>query len=62
MVSELHRQIHQAVQEGSELEDIERTIIEAAPLSEEEKSALWLYAHVQFDRPSGERQPALIAS
>ena len=61
MVSELHRRIHQAVRDGSELEDIERTILDAAPLSEEEKSALWLYAHVQVDRPSGERQPALIA-
>lgn len=62
MVSELHRRIHQAALDGTDLEDIERTIIDAAPLSEEEKSALWLYAHVRVERPSGDREPALIGS
>ena len=62
MVSELHRRIRQAAQEGTDLEDIERTIIDAAPLSEEEKSALWLYAHVHVERPCGDREPALIGS
>lgn len=62
MVSELHRRIHQAAQAGTDLEDIERTIIDAAPLSEEEKSALWLYAHVRVERPFGDRVPALTGS
>ncbi len=57
MVSELHRRIREAAQEGTELEDIERTIIDAAPLSEEEKSALWLYAHVRVERPLGDASP-----
>jgi hypothetical protein len=61
MVSELQKRIRQAALEGTELEDIERTIIDAAPLPEEEKSALWLYAHARLERPLGEREPALIA-
>lgn len=61
MVSELRR-IRQAAQERIDLEDIERTIIDAAPLSEEEKSALWLYAQVRVERPSGDREPVLIGS
>ena len=62
MVSELHRRIHQAALDGADLDDIERTIIEPAPLPEEERSALWLYAQVRVERPSGVREPALIGS
>ena len=57
MVTEFHRRIRQAALAGNELDDIERTIIDAAPISEEEKSALWLYAQVRVERPSEERQP-----
>jgi hypothetical protein len=62
MVFELQRRILQAAWEGTDLDDIERTIIDVAPLSEEEKSALWLYAQVRVERPAGVREPALIGS
>jgi hypothetical protein len=60
MVSELHQRIRLAALAGHELDDIERTIIDAAPISEEEKSAMWLYAQVRVERPSEE--PAIPAS
>ena len=52
MVStELHRQIGQAFRAGLDLEEIEHDIIEPAPIGEDEKSALWLYAQVLSERP-----------
>jgi hypothetical protein len=44
MVSGLQRQIARAVRAGVELHEIEELVIEPAPLDEEQKAALWLYA------------------
>lgn len=52
MVSELQRQIAQAVLAGADLDAIDEAIIERAPLDEEQKSALWLYAEGMLERRS----------
>ena len=44
MFEELQHTIAAALSDGSELDAIEQQIINRAPLDEEEKSALWLYA------------------
>jgi hypothetical protein len=49
-VSELHRQIADAVLAGARVDAIEQAIIDPAPLDEEHKSALWLYAQALQDR------------
>ncbi len=41
-----------AVLSGATLDAIERDIIDCAPVDEEQKSALWLYAQAVNDRPS----------
>ena len=51
MTSELHSQITHAVRTGLDLDEIEQDIIEPAPIAEDEKSALWLYAQVLSERP-----------
>jgi GAF domain-containing protein len=51
MVSELQYQVARAVRSGASLGVIERTIIETAPLDEEHRAALWLYAEALRDRP-----------
>jgi hypothetical protein len=59
--SDLHRQIAHAVRTGSDLDEIEQSIIEPAPIAEDEKSALWLYAQVLSERPR-RRDHSLVAS
>jgi hypothetical protein len=63
MVSELLRQIADAVLAGAGVDAIEETIIDPAPLDEEQKSVLWLYAQTLQERRSvgmlAEREPAL---
>ena len=44
MISELQRQIAGAVVAGTPVDAIEEALIDPAPLDEEHKSALWLYA------------------
>ena len=44
MVTGLQRQIARAVRAGVELDEIEELIIDPAPVDEERKAALWLYA------------------
>ena len=44
MLTELQRTIAAAVSDGCELDAIEEQIINQAPLDEEDKSVLWLYA------------------
>ena len=44
MVSGLQRQIARAVQAGIALDEIEELVIDPAPVDEEQKAALWLYA------------------
>jgi hypothetical protein len=50
IVSELHRQIADAVLAGARVDAIEEAIIDPAPLDEEHKSALWLYAQALQER------------
>jgi hypothetical protein len=57
MASELHGQIAQAVRDGTDIDDIEQSLIDPAPIAEDEKSALWLYAQALHERPAGRRQP-----
>jgi hypothetical protein len=44
MVTGLQRQIARAVRAGVELDEIEELVIDPAPVDEERKAALWLYA------------------
>jgi hypothetical protein len=50
MVSELHRQIADALAAGADLRAIEETIVDRAPLDEENRAALWLYAEALRER------------
>ncbi len=50
MALERQRQIALAVAAGAELEEIEATIIDPAPVDEEQKAALWLYAEALQER------------
>ena len=59
--SDLHRQIAHAVRTGLDLDEIEQDIIEPAPIAEDEKSALWLYAQVLSERPR-QREYSLLSS
>ena len=60
VISDLHRQIAHAVRTGLDLNEIEQDIIEPAPMAEDEKSALWLYAQVLSERPR-QREYSLLA-
>ena len=62
MVSDLHGRIAYAVRAGFELDEIEQNIIEPAPIAEDEKSALWLYAQVLSERPLLKREFTLSTS
>ncbi len=52
MFAELRGAIAQAVLAGTQLDAIERAIINPAPLDDEQKAALWLYAETVADRPA----------
>jgi len=54
MLTELQCTIAQAVQSGAELRAIEDEIIDRAPIDEEQKSVLWLYAEALADRLDAE--------
>lgn len=53
MVSELQRQIADAVRAGAHLDQIEEAIIERAPVDEDQRAALWLYAEALVDHAEG---------
>ncbi len=55
MLAELQRTIASAVIAGAGLNAIEDEIINRAPMDEEQKSALWLYAEVLTSRHPGDR-------
>jgi hypothetical protein len=46
MDSALQREIARAVRAGFNLDEIEELVIDPAPLDEDQKAALWLYAEV----------------
>ncbi len=52
MLAELRYAIAQAVLSGAGLDAIEEQIINRAPIDQEQKSALWLYAEAVTDRPA----------
>ena len=60
MISELHQQIALAVDEGQGIDDIEQSIIDPAPIAEDEQSALWLYADALLEQPRA-RELAVVA-
>ena len=62
MVSELLRQIADAVLAGAGVDAIEEAIIDPAPLDEEQKSVLWLYAQALQERRSDGMLAALDAA
>jgi len=53
LIEDLQRHIAQAVLGGADLDEIQDMIIDPAPLDEEEKAVLWLYADVLEGRPRG---------
>ena len=61
MISELQRQIAQAVRSGLGIDEVERDIIEPAPIAEDEKAALWLYAQVLSERPRRRQLQSLVS-
>lgn len=50
MVFELQRQIAEAISSGARLDEVEEAIIAWAPIDEDEKAALWLYADALAER------------
>ena len=66
MVSELLRQIANAVLAGAGIDAIDEAIIDPAPVDEEQKAVLWLYAQAlqerRGDRMLAERELALTES
>lgn len=50
MVSGLQQQIAFAVQAGANLDEIEQAIIDPAPIDEDQKAAMWLYAEALDER------------
>jgi hypothetical protein len=62
MAKQLQKRIIQAVKTGTDLATIEETIIDPAPVEEDEKAALWLLAQALRERDRPTRQPALVGS
>jgi hypothetical protein len=52
MLAELRQAIASAVLDGVELDASEDDIVSRAPVDEDQKSALWLYAEVLIARPA----------
>ncbi len=52
MVPALQREIARAVRAGVALDEIEELVIDPAPLDDEQKAALWLYAEALDGRRS----------
>jgi hypothetical protein len=61
MATQLQRRIVEAVGDGRDLDEIEATIIDPAPLDEDERAALWLLAQALRERgPLVSREPVLV--
>lgn len=60
MTSAVQQQVAQAVRDGADLDQVEETIIAPASVDDEEKAALWLYAHALLARPRIIRKPLLV--
>ena len=57
MLGQFQRAIAGAVLDGTGLDAIENEIIKHAPIDDEQKAALWLYAEAVTDRPRRLKQP-----
>ena len=53
MLDTLRRRIDALMSDGMTLNQVEDEVIEPSPLSDEQKSALWLYAHTSIPRGAG---------
>jgi hypothetical protein len=62
MATQEQRRIMQAVHEGLDLAVIEEAIIDQAPVEEDEKAALWLYAQLMRERTTQTRESTLVGS
>ena len=62
MATQARQRIIQAVQDRLDLAAIEQTIIDPAPVEEDEKAALWLYAQALRERATQTCEPALVGS
>ena len=50
MLTLLKEQVDEAVGEGADLDEVEHRVIEPAPLEDEARDALWLYAWGLLER------------
>lgn len=62
MATQVQRRIIQAVKGGMDLAEIEETIIDPAPMEEDEKAAVWLFAQAVRERESLTRERVLVGS
>jgi hypothetical protein len=62
MATQVRGRIIQAAKTGMDLDTIEQTIIDPAPMEEDEKAALWLFAQAVRERESLTREPALVGN
>jgi hypothetical protein len=51
MLSELRETVEHRIARGDELDRIEAEVVEPAPLDEERRAALWLYAWLRRTAP-----------
>jgi len=56
----LREAIDELVAQGAKLGDIEREVIDPAPLGEDARDALWLYAWGSLER-RGAQRPSVVA-
>jgi hypothetical protein len=61
-VDDCLRAIEQRASAGSSLDEIEAEVVREAPLDEDQRSALWLYAWSRLEAPSraSEHRPIVI--
>jgi hypothetical protein len=61
-VDQLMRAIEERADAGESLDAIDAEVVRAAPLDEDRRSALWLYAWSRLEAPSrpDDRRPAVI--
>ena len=64
MPTPLHTEIDDRLDGGASLAEVEREVIETAPVDEERRSALWLFAWLRTEQAGtrGARVPLRIAS
>ena len=61
-LAELRERIDERLRQGGSLEQVEDEIIDLAPVSEEQKAALWLYASATLPTDLTRSQPRRLSS